>query len=355
MRPPHNPQNPSPRQAPAAKGGIRGRQVRTPGVPQPGQPAQPGAQAPRVQPDAPAASGAFPAADPAVAGAAAAPGAVRPPRHPLPADPAPRQFDRGVAGGVPVDDAVAYGTEAEPEGSGGLPVRGLAMILLAAAVLLISWGAYSLLNKDSDSNNSETAAATSAPAPSGNADAPAPAPQPGQPGQPAQQGQPAPQNAPGEGQNPAPANPAAPASPAAPAPAAPGVPSVAPQQGQANPAPAPAPAAPINRANERVLVLNNSAVSGLAADVAGRVRATEFNLTSIGNLPGQAGVFPQSVVLYPKGDVARRAAAEDLARNLGIAARERTAATDNALAGARLVEGPGQAAIVVVTANDMPR
>lgn len=219
-------------------------------------------------------------------------------------------------------------TDGERKAGSGLPLRGLAMILLAVGVLLVAWGLYTFLGNDDASED------TAAPATSQSQEA-QPTPQQNQPAPSSPAASGAPSQSPSA---PAPAPSSAPASSAAPAPATDG-----------------AGAAPVNREQTPVTVLNNSAVQGLAGDTASRLRGQQWSQTGYGNLPGSQYTFPRSVVLYPRGDANARAAAEAVGRDLGLPAQERTEDMDRSLAGAQMLQGPAPAAVVVVTTGDMPR
>lgn len=252
------------------------------------------------------------------------------PRHSLDDD----NFDEAFA----FDDdpareehATAAASATADEGA-GLPYRGLAMILTAVAVLLIGWGLFTTFGGGEKDTDTEAASQTSA--------------------QQAQQSQPG-------------------SSPAAGASAGAGAPGAAGASGQPSPsAPAPSPsakpsepqqggqqAAPgvVDRANQQITVLNNSPIQGLASGTANKLRGNQWAKTSYGNLPDSQGAFPKSVVLYPAGDAAAQAAAEAAAADLGLRAQTRNPEIDRALSGAKMLQGDGPAAVVVVTTNDMPR
>lgn len=218
--------------------------------------------------------------------------------------------------------------DAEDSENLGLPLRGLAMILIAVAVLLIGWAAYSLTGKDSDVSNrasqsQQTSQAQNQPgkAPSneqgsrtpGGPESDKPKPEDEQAGR---------ENASADGR----------------------------QEGEANPA-----EGGVNKENTYVAVLNNSPIAGLAGDVANKMRDQQWSKTGVGNLPDESGVFPTSVVLYSKGNDAERQLAEQLAKDLGISSRERDEVTDRTLTGVTMLEGERPAGVVVVTTNDMPR
>lgn len=201
----------------------------------------------------------------------------------------------------------------------GLPLRGLAMILLAVAIILIGWGGYSLMSGDDDSGSDSTTAQE--------AGTPGNSPAPGTADQ---------------------STAAAPQDPNAN------------QEGQTQPAPQDQAGnagaqGGVDKKNAYITVLNNSRVQGLAGDVAGKLGRDQWQKTGVGNLPDQSGTFPTSVVLYPRGDAQAKANAEAVARDLGLKAEERTPEVDQAIAGARMLEGPPPAGVIVVTTNDMPR
>lgn len=218
----------------------------------------------------------------------------------------------------------------------GLPLRGLAMILIAVAVLLIGWGVFSLSDKDSE----ETERASQTQQTQG---------QQGQQGEQAKQDEKAPAS---EGEDPK-------------RPDAEDAEKPKLEDERENPEGDRADGRPegdaaaaeggVKKEDTYVAVLNNSPIAGLAGDVANKMRDQQWNKTGVGNLPDESGVFPTSVVLYPKGNDAERQLAEQLAKDLGIEARERDEATDRAIEGVEMLEGERPAGVVVVTTNDMPR
>ena len=238
--------------------------------------------------------------------------------------------------------AQAAGSEAVANDSSGLPLRGLAMILIAVAVVLIAWGAFSMFGgSDGGAGESSQNASQQQPA----ADE--------------QQGQ---QNAEGQG-NPEGQDESAPGSEREEgreggdnndAASAENRQENAAQGGAENNGGAPA-AGTVDKAGQQITVLNNSPIQGLASETSDRLRGEQWQRTSFGNLPDTEGAFPKSVVLYPANDANAKAAAEEIARNLGIAAEARTPEIDDTLGGAEMLEGEGPASVVVVTTNDMPR
>lgn len=243
-------------------------------------------------------------------------------------------------------------TAVEPDKQGP-PLRGLAMILLAVGVLLVGWGAYSLFGDNDDAKNTaqnQTAENNGQPQ---QAD---PAGQPGQtkPGDLNQNGQNADGNGEGDKNSQDPNKPGNPNDPNKPAPGDPA---------ERDPNAAGAPGAVgggeaqgvVNKENEYVTVLNNSPIQGLAGDTANKLKGKQWAKTGYGNLADTSGTFPNSVVLYPGNNPNARAAAEQIARDLGVKAQQRDGRIDDTLRGAKMLEGGAPAAVVVVTTNDMPR
>ena len=134
----------------------------------------------------------------------------------------------------------------------GLPLRGLAMILLAVAVLLIGWGVFSMTSKDSEESPQASQSQQSQPS------------QQGQPDQKGQQGQqvPAKQDAsatsPSESDKPKPEDEQGSRENASAA-----------DRGEGEAAGA---EGSVNKENTYVAVLNNSPIAGLAGDVANKMR-----------------------------------------------------------------------------------
>lgn len=163
-----------------------------------------------------------------------------------------------------------------------LPLRGVAMILMAVAALLVSWGLYSSTREGVETPEAAgIAPTTSAGAMNAGSQQQLPADpstagdQPPAPASDAQPGQ-------GEAQPPA-SDPAAP--PADPA--------------------APAPAAPV-----RVNVLNNSTIQGLAARVQDRLGHDGYAIHHVGNL--QAFNVPENTVFFTDNEAEARRLAESI-------------------------------------------
>lgn len=176
----------------------------------------------------------------------------------------------------------------ENQSSSGLPLRGLAMVLIAVAVLLAMWGLYA-----STQTSSDTADGTGIAGSATSSDTATVATRPDEPDQPASP----------EAETEADAAEAAareagdvdkPRPPAAP------------------PAPAPEP--------ERLNVLNNSTVPNLAANVADRLREDGFQVGEVGNLPDH--ILPETTVFFQPGNAPAEQRARELADRLGGVARE---------------------------------
>ncbi|MBG9258607.1 LytR C-terminal domain-containing protein [Corynebacterium belfantii] len=150
-----------------------------------------------------------------------------------------------------------------------LPLRGIAMILIAVALMLGAWGVYSVT-----SDNSSSAPKTSTAEASEQTPAEKSAPQ-----APAASDTPAASDAPGES-----------AAPAEKAPAD-------------KPADKPAADKPAAERPVPVRVLNNSTVQGLAAQVADTLRSHGIDVVEVGNLPD--AVVPETTVFYPAGHQAQ--------------------------------------------------
>ncbi|WP_047240927.1 LytR C-terminal domain-containing protein [Corynebacterium epidermidicanis] len=185
-----------------------------------------------------------------------------------------------------------------------IPIRGIAMILLAVAVLLLAWGVYSMTNSSGDNvvtkpKSVQTQQATGTPAPANQA-----------PVNPAQTGQ----------------------APVTPAPATPATSNQA--QASANPA-VPAAGNDVDPTAVKIHALNNSTVQGLANRVADTLKKQGFSQVESGNFPNE--VLPNSVVFYTPGNAAEQKAAEAIAYNLGIKAQPRNDSVKDTPAGVVLV------------------
>lgn len=250
--------------------------------------------------------------------------------------------DRDGAAAVAGSERVAAGEAGAAGGSsaagaaeGGLPKRGLAMILIAVAALLALWGIWKMTQNGDDDNAAAPTSATLS--------ASAPASAPAAPAAPAGQQDPAAQGSAAQGSaaqgSPA-QNTAAPAgqgagqgagtpNSAAPSTAAqdPANQSAAPnaqngQQGQ----PAPA-GAPIDNSSAQVFVYNNSGVPDLASRTADQLKG-QYNVvnnspdSAVMNMPEQQyGVFDGTYVFYDPSVPGAEKVATDLARRVGGTAR----------------------------------
>lgn len=153
-----------------------------------------------------------------------------------------------------------------------LPLRGLAMVLIAVAVMLGMWALYTFVSP------SKPAAPTTVVAPqsTGQVATPEQAANPEQAATPEQA-----------------ANPEQPEQPA-------------------NNIQAEAP--------KLVNVLNNSTIQGLAADVSVQLESEGYQLGEVGNFADE--ILPETTVFFPAGDAAAEAEARALADKLGGVARE---------------------------------
>lgn len=191
--------------------------------------------------------------------------------------------------------------------SGGPPLRALAMVLIALAIVFAGLGAMSLSDSDSSaSEGAETSAATSSAAPVRTS---------------------------------APAASSTASGAAAGTTTAPATTTAAPVTTTAAPPPPPAapPASTVDRAVP-VRVLNNSLVAGLAARTADELGGAGWSNVATGNYSG--GTIPKTTVYYGNSP-GEQAAAEAVAAELGAAAEPRFPG----IAGAE----PG--VIVIVTGN----
>lgn len=164
----------------------------------------------------------------------------------------------------------------EPRGGvQNLPLRGLAMVLIAVAALLALWAIYSMSRTEAANNAaSSTTSVTSSAAPAS----------------------------------------AAPQSPA------PAQPSPAEQPKPAESSAAQPPAAPMEEAT--IHVLNNSTQQGLAAQVAEKLTSNpKYHTGEVGNLANT--ILPENTVFFNPGDTAAEHEARELATRIGGVARER--------------------------------
>ncbi|MGW0245941.1 LytR C-terminal domain-containing protein [Nocardia goodfellowii] len=188
--------------------------------------------------------------------------------------------------------------------SGGPPLRALAMVLIALAIVFAGLGAMSLSNSDSGTV-AETPSSTPKPVPPATSAAP-------------------PTTAPSS----APATTTDVTSTTAPTTTAPAT--TTPSTTVA------APAATVNRAVP-VRVLNNSLVAGLAANTAAELTANGWTNVSAGNYAG--GTIAKSTVYY--GNTAgEKEAAVQIANELGVSAQPKAAGIDS-----------GTGVIVILTGN----
>ncbi|AKK09775.1 LytR C-terminal domain-containing protein [Corynebacterium testudinoris] len=154
-------------------------------------------------------------------------------------------------------------------GASGLPLRGLAMVLIAVAVILGLWGVYAMTQ---NSTSSEQAApeTTSAAAPQTTVAAPAPT----------------------------------------------SAPTEAPEDTTSAPAPAPG----ANEGPARLNILNNSTVPNLAKDVAGTLGRQGFDIGEVGNVSDI--IHPENTVYFQPGNADAERRARELADRVGGVAKE---------------------------------
>ena len=191
---------------------------------------------------------------------------------------------------------------------GGLPLRGLAMVLIAVAVMLGLWALYSITSGDDDSTvasenkqeNSTGSTIGAAPEGSAGPDA-AGSRAPGAPG--ASEGASAPSPAPAPGKGDAPRDSAA--SGAADEAAAP--------QGNDAAGEENAHSAARDRKDIKVSVLNNSGEVDKAKKEADSLKGGGFKVGYVGNLPGDVLTVPKTTVFYPEGDTSAEALAKEVA------------------------------------------
>lgn len=227
---------------------------------------------------------------------------------------------------------------AEARSGQGLPLRGLAMVLIAVAIALIAWGAVSFVN-GGDSKNGNVQAGQ------GDEDTSNLSP--------AEQARLAKEKENAERQ--AARDKAANDAKAEEAKKAEAAKKAAEEAENAENAENQGVLSDKDREATHVTVLNNSPIEGLAGRTADGLRGEKWDAKSIGNLPDSAYVFRESVVLYPAGDAKAKAAAEQIAKDHGLEARERNREIDDSLRDVQLLDGPAPGAVIVVTVNDLSR
>lgn len=206
--------------------------------------------------------------------------------------------------------------------AGGIPKRGLAMILIAVAAILLLWGLYALTQNDNTGSNAAgSQAGVNAEQEQGQApnqqqdpqnpqgQQPAPgasqSPAPGQPPAPNQNPNQNPNENPNENQGQAPNQQQAP-------------------QGQPAPGQQPAPnqGPALTKENAQVYIYNNSPNAGLAGDTADKLapQYTVLNRSADNtdmNLPEQRyGIFPRTTVFYDPSVTGAEQVAAELAREV---------------------------------------
>ncbi|EEI26000.1 LytR C-terminal domain-containing protein [Corynebacterium glucuronolyticum] len=190
----------------------------------------------------------------------------------------------------------------------GVPLRGIGMIAIAVAILILLWAIFFLGGDKEDTAATGTQTTTAQAAPGKTAAEESPAGETTAATVTTATHEPSTLTEPSDGNRPSSEAPkdeheARPAESQQPEPA-PGAPAPAPQADR----PADAP-----DTHPLVNVLNNSTVQGLAADVANRLTSTGNPTGTVGNLPDVE--TPQSMVYYSPGE---EAAAKRVANQLGI-------------------------------------
>lgn len=226
------------------------------------------------------------------------------------------------------EDDYDHGYEEAAAPAAAFPKRGVAMILLAVAALLLLWGIYAMNKGDGNqeaaapgTTEATTAQATQATQATTAISAPAsPSEQATEEQKPTEQEQPAPANKPAE---------------------------------QEQPAPAPAGLA---REQAQVYVYNNSGIPDLANRTAGDL-AAQYNVANRSNdaaamnMPEQTyGAFPQTFVFFNPNTPGADAVAAELAQRIGGTPRATTDVPVNTSLPREAVEKPE--AITVVLAGE---
>ncbi|GAB3594467.1 hypothetical protein CFAEC_11905 [Corynebacterium faecale] len=214
----------------------------------------------------------------------------------------------------------------KPAGGSGLPVRGLAMILIAVAVLLAAWALWSMLSDSDDSAAGDTGTTETTVASEATPDQQNTAPVTAPDGEQDQNGQDTTvdennreETVAGEG-----------------------VDEPADERG-ADPAPArPAGSAADSTPVTTLHVLNNSTVTQLAARVADSLEG-DYDTVESGNLPDVA--IPRTTVYFTEGNPDAEKAARELADRVNGVAMERSPVLPE--------ETEGEDAIVLVLVEDV--
>ncbi|MGV0433294.1 LytR C-terminal domain-containing protein [Corynebacterium sp. 20_84] len=220
--------------------------------------------------------------------------------------------DRAVA--APVTRTAAAGAgSSTAAAAGGVPKRGLAMILIAVALLLALWAVYALTKGGADNQAANDPAGQSVQ----NQNDPNAQ---GQNGAGQNPNDPNAQNPNGANQNGAGQNPNDPNAQNQNAADQHGADQNAASQNRQPGAAADAPAGPNNpmtRENMTVNIYNNSAVSNLAERVSGQARENGLNLGEVGNIPGEVAIFEQNTVLFDPNTPGAEDRARELADTIG--------------------------------------
>lgn len=225
------------------------------------------------------------------------------------ADRADRAEDADRAAAAPVTRTAAAGAgSSTAAAAGGVPKRGLAMILIAVGLLLALWAVYALTKGGADNQAANDPAGQSVQ----NQNDPNAQ---GQNGAGQNPNDPNAQNPNGAGQNGAGQNPNDPNAQNQNGADQNGA-SQNRQPGAAADAQA-GPNNPMTRENMTVNIYNNSAMSNLAERVSGQARENGFNLGEVGNIPGENAIFEQNTVLFDPNTPGAEDRARELADTIG--------------------------------------
>lgn len=251
-------------------------------------------------------------------------------------DPAMGAAAAGGTAGAASGAAVGADGPDDANGTGGPPLRGLAMVLTAVAVVLIAWGVYSFVGGDGDDTEDTAQDTTTGQGGAGAGTTPQGGASPASP----QDGT----DAAGDDASPS----ASDGDAAADDPAGDGEGS--PDGGTAaGDAGGGEPAAPgVDRGATAVTVLNNSG-EPVAQSTADRLRGEQWTNIGYGNLRGRIdGISEESRVYYPEGNAQPQAAAEQVASDLGITAAAGNPDYYDRFSEADVRNGPRADGVVVV-------
>lgn len=197
-------------------------------------------------------------------------------------------------------------SHAREEHTAGFPLRGIAMVLIAAAVGLGLWGLYYLTQSGDDADSQNASVASDSAATGG----PEGVDQQGKDGKDAARDDAQPNaNKDAKKDKNAADSTAKPNEDAKPG-----------QDAEAGAGAEAGSGAGTATAPTRVSVLNNSTVANLAKDVSGDIKNKGYKLGDVGNFADE--ILPETTVFFPAGDKAAEDEARQLASDLGGIARE---------------------------------